>query len=86
MSDETSDETAPKYEIPTEYGVQVYRNPYNQVVIKQENPLDDDTFVVLAPERIETIIGFLRVVRDDILTDRADEAAARNQSLDPLTH
>lgn len=67
-----------KYYLPAEYAVEVYRTQEDMIGIKQEGGLGyDDSIIVVSPERVDSLIRFLRSVKDEILTDKADNAEAR---------
>lgn len=81
-----TDEPNP-HSLPTEWGFEVYRTESDRVAIRQDaggGPYDDEEpVVVIAPERVDALIGFLRAVKDQILTDRADDAEGRVRAAVP---
>ncbi|HEY4320115.1 MAG TPA: hypothetical protein VGM77_02965 [Gemmatimonadales bacterium] len=77
-----SEKQAPEFSLPTDWGIEVYRTQSDLVGIKHEGQFgDDEAVIAVSPERIEALISFLRAIKDEILTDRADRAEARNPHL-----
>lgn len=73
-----------KYVLPTDYGIEVYRTVKDLVAIRQDGQFqDDEALILVSPERVEHLIRYLRAVKDDIMTDRADAAEARATELPP---
>jgi hypothetical protein len=68
------------YELPSDPGIKVYANPNRQIVIRQEGYIydDNDPFIYFPVERADKVIEYIRAVKEEILTARADEAAAKN--------
>jgi len=50
----------PSFEIPAQARLQAYIGEYGHVVLKQDNPNDEDQYIVLDPEQIPTIIDWLQ--------------------------
>lgn len=76
-----------QYYLPTEYGIEVYRTTQNMIAIKQEDTaVNEEAIVIVSPARVDQLIRFLRLVKDEILTDQADEAEARSTELPPLSN
>jgi hypothetical protein len=72
------------YTLPDDPGLEVYQNQSGTISIKQEDSLGNEPAIVLVtPERVDRLIGFLRAVKDEILTQRADAAAEENSSAGP---
>ena len=71
------------YKWDTEYGIEVYRTDSNMIVIKQEDPVAEDALVMISPDRVDRLVGFLRAVREEILTDQADAAEERATGVEP---
>lgn len=83
-NDPTGDGVGQKYVLPTDYGIEVYRTVGDLVAMRQAGQFqDDEALILLSPERVEHLIRFLRAVKDDILTDRADAAEARATEMPP---
>ena len=82
-----SDSDEKQYYLPTEQGIEVYRTTQNMIAIKQEDSVgNDDAIVIVSPARLDQLIRFLRLVKDEILTDQADEAEAHSAELPPLSN
>lgn len=79
MADEEQEDES-SYKLPSDPGIEVYQNKNGHIVIMQESLYgDDDQYVQFSPERAEKVIEYIRAVKEEIMTDRADEASARNE-------
>jgi hypothetical protein len=73
------------YQLPAEYGIEVYQNTQGMIVIKQDDPMGEDHLVIVSPERADHLVRFIQGVKEQILTEHADRAAHRNASGPRLT-
>jgi hypothetical protein len=81
------DEPEKKYYLPPEYAVEVYRTETDMIGLRQEDSFGDEAdVIIISAERVDRLILFLRAVKDEILTDRADAAEARSTELPPLSN
>lgn len=57
--------------------ITVYRTQVGFIGIKQNSMYQDEQVIVVPPEVLDRFVDLLRRVKDEILTDKADEAAER---------
>lgn len=58
--------------------ITVYRTQVDFIGIKQSSMHQDEQIIVVPPEVLGRLIELLRRVKDEILTDKADEASERS--------
>ena len=81
----TDNQDEEKYILPAEYATEVYRTETDLIAIRQEDTLgNDDSVVIISPERVDRLIQLLKNVKEQILTDRADAAEARARREPPF--
>jgi len=64
-----------EWKIPPRLGVEVYLTQGNRIGITQSNPHDEDSIIVVHPDDISTLIGYLETAKQKLAGILEEEAS-----------